>query len=264
VPIIVFSLESLGWRTTAVLSGIAILVLGLPAVQAVRHRPTEIGETVDGTVVEGAIDGDKTLFDERRDFTAREALRTRAFWLISMGHGAALLVVSSMIVHLVPHLTEGLGYSLSQAGFIVSLLTACQMLGQFSGGYLGDRFNKRLISVGCMVAHTIGLLLVAYAVNIWMVLAFTLLHGLAWGIRGPLMVALRADYFGPSSFGTILGLSSLITMIGMSTGPVVAGYLADIYGNYRMGFTVLSVGAFLGSFCFLAATPPEPRRKSLA
>ena len=52
-------------------------------------------------------------------------------------------------------------------------------------------------------------------------------------------------------------------MIGMSTGPVIAGYLADIYGNYRIGFTVLSVGAFLGSFCFLFATPPAPHKVSL-
>jgi MFS family permease len=72
------------------------------------------------------------------------------------------------------------------------------------------------------------------------------------------MVALRADYFGPSSFGTIMGFSSLIVMLGMSTGPVLAGYLADLYGNYEIGFTALACGAFLGSFCFIAARPPKP------
>ena len=63
-----------------------------------------------------------------------------------------------------------------------------------------------------------------------MVLAFTVLHGLAWGTRGPLMVALRADYFGPSSFGTIMGFSSLIVMLGMSGGPGILTFNARQLG----------------------------------
>ena len=131
------------------------------------------------------------------------------------------------------------------------------MCGQLCGGFLGDGFNKRLICFVCMLFHTIGLLLLAYASTLWMVLAFAALHGLAWGIRGPLMVALRADYFGPSSFGTIMGFSSLIVMIGMSTGPIFAGFMADMYGNYELGFGILAIGTLLGSFCFIAARPPK-------
>lgn len=258
VPLIVLSLEGFGWRTTALLSGIAVLAVGLPAAQMVKHRPAEIGETPDGTLLPAPSgDGNDIPAASPRDFTAREALRTRAFWFISFGHASALLVVSAVMVHLVPHLTEDLHYSLAGAGLVVSLLTVCQMLGQVSGGYLGDKFNKQVISTFCMVSHAVGLLMVAYATNLWMVLGFTLLHGLAWGIRGPLMVAMRADYFGASSFGTIMGFSSMIIMVGMSAGPVLAGYLADIYGNYEMGFTILAAGAFLGSFCFMAATPPQ-------
>jgi MFS family permease len=70
------------------------------------------------------------------------------------------------------------------------------------------------------------------------------------------MVALRADYFGPSSFGTIMGFSSLIVMLGMSIGPIYAGYMADIQGDYVTGFSVLGIGALLGSLCFLFARAP--------
>jgi MFS family permease len=112
-----------------------------------------------------------------------------------------------------------------------------------------------------MFAHTAGLVLIAFADSAGIVFLFAMLHGLAWGIRGPLMVALRADYFGPSSFGTIMGFSSLIVMLGMSTGPIFAGYMADLQGNYEMGFVYLAIAAFLGSFCFLAATPPRSMPK---
>ena len=90
-----------------------------------------------------------------------------------------------------------------------------------------------------------------------MVVAFAMLHGVGWGMRGPLMVALRADYFGPSSFGTIMGFSSLIVMFGMSGGPIVAGLMADASGNYESGLALLAFGSFLGSFCFYFASRPE-------
>jgi hypothetical protein len=66
-----------------------------------------------------------------------------------------------------------------------------------------------------MIAHGVGLYLLTYADSLLMVGGFAMLHGIAWGIRGPLMVAIRADYFGPKSFGTITGISSMIVMMGM-------------------------------------------------
>jgi MFS family permease len=168
------------------------------------------------------------------------------------------------MVHLVPHLTESLGYSLATAGWIVALMTTVQMIGLLAGGYLGDRFDKRIIVVICMVAHASGLLLLAHATSLVMVLGFALLHGWAWGSRGPLMVAMRADYFGATSFGTIMGFSSLIVMLGMTAGPIVAGYMADRSGSYESGFTVLAIAALLGSVFFLLATPPERRPKTIA
>ena len=257
VPAIIFCLEAFGWRTTAFLSGVLVIAVSLPLVSLVRHRPEDHGEVADG--VRSADQAAAAKLASSEDFTARQAMRTWSFWLISFGHAFALLTVSSLLVHLVPHLTEGLDYSLAAAGLVVALMTACQLAGQVAGGYLGDRFDKRLICVLCMVAHCAGLLLVAFAVDLWMVVLFAALHGGAWGIRGPQMVALRADYFGRSSFGTIMGFSSLVVMLGMSGGPIVAGYMADISGDYQSGFTLLALMALAGSLCFLAARPPRRR-----
>jgi len=266
VPLVVFLLQTYGWRTTAFLSGVAVIVIGLPLVQMIRHRPEDHGELPDGeppAPVDPEADSSAQDQPQIRDFTAREAMRTPAFWLISLGHALALLTVSAVMVHLIAHLTESLDYTMAEAGGVVALLTGFMMLGQLSGGYLGDRFNKRFICAACMVAHAAGLMLVTFAGSftqpVLAVLAFTVLHGLAWGTRGPLMVALRADYFGPSSFGPIMGFSSLIVMLGMSGGPVFAGLMADLYGNYQIGLGVLAGLSLLGSLAFLAATPPEPR-----
>ena len=90
-----------------------------------------------------------------------------------------------------------------------------------------------------------------------MAMLAVVVHGLAWGIRGPLMTAIRADYFGSASFGTIMGFSSLIVMFGMTLGPVFAGYIADVSGDYQLAFIVLAAVSLLGALCFFLATPPK-------
>jgi MFS family permease len=109
-----------------------------------------------------------------------------------------------------------------------------------------------------MAGHVIALLLVAYATALWMVIAFAVIHGLAWGGRGPQMQSLRADYFGRTSFGLINGFATLVVMMGMTLGPLIAGILADQTGSYKPGFTILAAMAALGSISFILATPPAP------
>jgi len=195
------------------------------------------------------------------DFTPREAMRAPALWYISIGHGLALLAVSAVSVHLIVHVTERLGYSLQQATAVVALMTVMQMIGQLGGGWAGDRFSKRAIVVGCMVAHAAGLLLLASAAAFSAVAAFAVLHGLAWGVRGPLMSAIRADYFGSTSFGTISGISSMVVMFGMIGGPLIAGIIADRTGSYEVSFRILAGFAALGSIFFVLARRPSPPRR---
>lgn len=257
VPLVILSLEAFGWRTTALASGVAVLLVGVPLCQLVRHRPAPYGEIPDGEPPPAEAAPGTGRYAASPEFTARQAMRTPAFWLISFGHAVALLTVSSMMVHLVPYVTEELGYSLAAAGGVVALMTGCQVLGQLGGGYLGDLFDKRLICAACMLFHGAGMVVIAFAHSVAMVVLFALLHGIAWGVRGPLMVALRADYFGAGSFGTIMGFSSLIVMLGMSAGPIFAGWMADVYGTYQNGFLVIAGAALLGALLFLLAVPPH-------
>jgi MFS family permease len=108
-----------------------------------------------------------------------------------------------------------------------------------------------------MLGHALALVVLALATAFWMVLVFAVLHGVAWGLRGPLMSAMRADYFGSLSFGTITGVSSMIVMIGMMAGPLVAGILADHTGSYVPGFSALAAMAALGSVFFALARRPR-------
>lgn len=273
VPIVAWALTTYGWRPTAIASAVLLLVAGFPVTWMIRSTPEDYGLHPDGDEppleVGSELDRDTPEASAselvghpsaRRDYSTSEALQTRAFWLIALGHATAVSVVAAVTVHIVVHLNEGVGLSLQFAATIIAILTGAALVGQIVGGVLGDRFDKRHIATIAMIGHAIALLMVAYGHTVPWVLAFAGLHGLSWGMRGPLMQAMRADYFGRSSFAKIMGVSVTLVMMGQIIGPVLVGVLADATGSYSSGFALLAGAVGLGSLCFLFLSPPPQLR----
>ena len=256
---VAWALDSFGWRGASALSALVMVLVGLPAAQLFRHAPEPYGLVPDGMPNDAAqMPAAAGVGWHPGGFTAREALRTPAFWLLCLGHSSALVAVSAMMVHLIPYLVQQANMSVQTAAGVVTLITIASTGAHVVAGILGDRLDKRLIAFACMGGHTIALVLLVAADSIALVVAFALLHGVAWGIRGPLMMALRADYFGRRSLATIEGFASLLTMLGVVSGPLVAGFMADQMGDYRVGFLVLAGVTAIGSLFFAAARKPAP------
>jgi MFS family permease len=256
VFLVAASIQAYGWRTTAFASGVIAILAGWPLARMIRNRSEDHDEPVDGlsTVLK---DTKQAAALVRESFSAGEALRTSAFWLIALGHGCSLLVVTAVNVHAITHIKEGLGYSLAVATLIFTLVTVGQFAGVMLGWVIGDRFRKRIVAAVCMVMHAAGLVMLTYATGPVMLAVAALVHGTAWGLRGPFMQAIRADYFGRHSIGMIIGLSSLILVFGQIGGPIIAGAFADWTGDYRMGFSILAALAGLGALFFLMARRPR-------
>ena len=271
VPILAWALVAFGWRATAFSSGVMALVIGWPLAGVIRNRPRDVGAVIDGdpaAEAKGSASGDasgaasnkkagEATSTEETGFTVREAVRTSAFWLIALGHGFALLVVGAINVHAITFMKEGMGYSVEQAALVIGLQTAAQVGGIALGWFVADRFEKRKIAAVCMFVHMIALLLFTFAIAWPMVIAFALLHGCAWGLRGSFMQALRADFFGRRHFGMIMGFSSIIVVMGNVGGPLLTAIVADATGSYRAGFTTVAMLAGFGSTFFLLLRKPQ-------
>ena len=262
-------MDMFGWRWTAAMSAVIVLVVIFPLSSYFVQRPSLVGQHVDGITPEerAALPDPPNLRPENRPtavhFTASEAMRTRAFWFISFGHGSALLVVGAAMAHLAPYLEET-GFGNVYIAVIVGILPVMMGVGQLTGGYLGDRYNKRLLVSIAMLGHGLGLFALAMADSGLLVWVFVVVHGLSWGVRGPLQQAMRADYFGATDFGKIMGFSSLVVMTGMVVGPIMAGYMRDWTGSFTLGFVILAVAAASGSLWFWFATPPAPPERPSA
>ena len=261
IPIVVFSMDTFGWRNNALISAGIILLIGLPLSSMIHHKPEDKDQIPDGIPLnEDESQHESTMINSNEDFTAMEALKTKAFWMLTIGHSSALLIVSTIIAHLILHLTEGGGMSIQSAALIVSLMTIMQAVGQLIGASLGDIYNKKIIIMICMAMHCTAMLLLAFFDSTITTVIFAIMHGFAWGTRGPLMMAIRADYFGTKHYGTIMGFSSLGITIAITSGPLFAGYLADITGSYTTGFVILAILAGIGSIAFMLADKPTLNR----
>ena len=188
-------------------------------------------------------------------FSAREALRTSAFWLISLGHGFSLLVVSAVNVHAITHMKEGLGYSLAQATLVFTLVTVGPVPRR--DARLGDRREVREAQ-GRRGLHADARRRPAHAH-----LRDRLRHPdrlPRWCTARPGACAARScrrsapTTSAARSIGMIMGLSSLITVFGQIGGPMLAGCvrrldrrlprgLHDPGGAGRSGVVVLLGGA---------------------
>jgi MFS family permease len=255
VPLVGASMEAFGWRATAAGSGLFVLAVGMPLSRLMHRDPESLGMRPDGDEAVGPGGGDHR--SAAPTWTARQALRSRAFWQISIGHATAIAVVSAVIVHFVVYLQQMLSLGVTLAATVLTVATAVTILGQAIGGWLGDRYPKRHLAGIGMLGHAGAMALLAGAAHLPVVVVAAILHGLAWGLRGPLMGAMRADHFGRASFAMIMGISSMVVMLGSLLGPLLLGLLADVTGDYRLGFLGLSAIAVAGALAFFTLPAPH-------
>ncbi len=267
-PLVAIALNTYGWRATAFASGVIVLLLGLPSARVIRQAPEPYGFAPDG--VPPSVRAARTrsrneqtpAFTGSGGLTAREALHTAAFWCLTLGHSAALSAVTAVMVHLIPYLVQFMGLSLEAASSVVPAITALSIVGQFLGAFLGDRLDKRLFAAACMGGHALAMLGLVVAASPALVFICAGIHGLAWGARGPLMMSVRADYFGRRAFATIEGFAAIVTMLGLVLGPMVVGIVADNVGDYRPGWLCLTAVCAAGILLFWFA--PKPRARAVS
>ena len=116
------------------------------------------------------------------------------------------MVVSGMMVYFATRVQEIDGLTASDAGVAWMVMSASQLVGQLTMGYLGDLVSKRLILLGCMLGHGAAAIILGIADSFSMILLCSVVNGLAWGARGPLITALRGGLLRSLKLRTNHGL----------------------------------------------------------
>jgi sugar phosphate permease len=272
-PLLALSINHFEWRQTLVITGIALWSLGLPLSLVMRHKPSQYGYLPDGdspTAVTGVGAESQSVTREKEPdqvtsvtgLTTKEALKTRAFWLLAAVGFFQQVGTSAVGVHIVPYL-ESVKVPTTIAAMAVSGITVCSLIGRLGFGLVGDIYNKRYLTAMALTIQAIGLLILSFVSMdaAWLIILFLLTYGPGYGGPIPLRPALYADYFGTRSFGTILGFTGIVSMIGGLVSPVIAGWIFDVTGSYRTAWQIFSLVTVPSvPLIILAKAPPSRRR----
>jgi len=260
VPAIVWGINTYGWRETTFVMGLITLAAG-PPIAYVSGKRAPAYENL-------PVPGSKKSESEappvaQHDFTVKQALRTRAFWSISLSHTLTNLSVGAISAHIFFQLTDNGGVNLSDASAatVIPIMALTSFSFQMLGGLIGDRISKRAVLPILMLVQAVALITIAQATSYWGALVFALLWGLGFGGRTPMLHALRGEFFGRKHFGVILGMSAFPMAIGMMVTPVVVGRVFDTTGTYQTTFYVLAAACLGAALTITLATkPPVPGR----
>ena len=257
VSILAIVVDNFGFRNATTGIGVFVLLFCLPMTKFIRNRPEDYGLQPDGNSSQPTASGPVTTLGEP-EFTARQALRTRAFWIITFVHLSSGVAVVSLALHLIPKLTD-MGMSLSSAGVVVLTYTAIALPSQTVAGLMAERVPKTVAIFIFIAFQAAGITVIAVADSLPMVYLFAVLYGIGFGGRVPLLTAIRGDYFGRRSFATIMGLSQFPNNLSMIVAPLFAGYMFDTTGSYLIPFSVFAgLTALGGAAIWFAARPKAP------
>ena len=261
-PVILGLNDSVGWRKTYLILAAAALILCVivPAL-LLKNKPEDLGQVPDGPMVVKSdkaktIDSlYKNLDKTTVDFTAREALHTRAIWFLVAYITILFFVMTGMMTHQLAFLYD-LGISSAKAAIALSVLAAVMGTSQLGVGLLGLRFKMHSIAVGSIVLTIIGFSVLLFARSLTHFLVFCVLYGMGIGIQAVASGNLIPDYYGRTNFPKIMGYTSPVTTFVSSLGPPLAGYLRDVSDSYIPAFRILLVLLVISFICILFAKRP--------
>ena len=262
VPLMSLIILNLHWRTAINAAGAAYLVGILPFTLMFRNRPEDLGLLPDGDTSPPvvAILGASGRRLEERDYTVKEALRTRAYWMLMLGAGLRQIATIGILVSIIPIL-ESKGVSRQTAANLTGAIFGINFVSRMVLGYLGDNWPKSGILGATLALEAIGftcLLLGSWSdTRFVLIILFVVLEGMGDG-AGIIVWAALGEYYGRDKFASLRGIITFSHSWALIATPVFAGWAFDHYGNFDLAL-IPSIGcAGAASLCFfLIRRPPQ-------
>jgi len=265
VPLIAsYFMEHYSWREAYIAIGILIIIVALPITKFVfKDKPSDIGLLPDGLKEQATTQ--QTSFSKPNTqligYTTKEAIKQKTFWLMFTSFLITGLCTSTVLVHLIPMMTDR-GMSIKEAIGTFAYLGLSIVGGRLVAGYLMDKFFAPYVVIIFMVGPIIGLSLFALGATGFEAAICTALIGIAIGAEFDVMAYFTSKYFGQRSFGEIYGYSYSGFKLGASIGPLIMGLTYDALGRYTEVLWTMAGVMIICCICILmmGKYPTLPKR----
>ncbi|MFC2011350.1 MFS transporter [Chloroflexota bacterium] len=272
LPVVTWLVTTQGWRMTCLIWA-GLMFIGVPLVWLFvkQKRPEYYGLLPDGAEVEPDLETDTDTMIDRGveyaveatgevEFTLRQAMKTRSYWIIAMGWAGMMLIGGGVNIHMIPFLTDR-GISPTVASGMMAMMVFFTIPSRFLGGLLGDYFRREhlhFLLAGSFLLPAVGITAFLLNQTTAMVYVMLAMYGLGQGASTPLKLLTGGRYFGRKAFTSIQGTAMAFSAPISLLSPVYAGWIYDTTGSYIIAFITFAVIAAIGTVLMLLLRPPKP------
>lgn len=251
-------IQSSDWRTAALALAATVAIFGiLPSLRWMHSRPEAFGLLPDGeeTPVQG-VPLRTSRFTEY-SWNRADALKTRAFWLVTLSVSLMSLTGGAVNLHQIPHLVDR-GLSPETAALVITLVAAFGGVGVILEGVLDERIGARWTMVIGLVGSAAGVTILILVHSLEMALLYAVVNGLFFGLLVASNQVVFADYFGRDAIGAIRGYSQPFQLGTNAFGPILAGAAFDLTGSYVAAFIPFTCCYLVAAGALVIAKKPPP------
>ncbi len=251
---------AVGWKESWRLMG-AVVAVGFAVLCLIffRDSPEACGIPVRRNPNEGDPAQDPTL--TRRDFTAGQAMRTGAFWLMASGLAMNAFIGTGTAFHVVSVGADLGGLDRADALQLLLYVGLFNVFTSLGLGLVAERVRLRYLLFFMMACQTLSLAGLLSLDQTWGLWLFAAGSGCAWGTFGILINVPWPRFFGRRHLGAINGIVTGIVVVFSAVGPYAFGLSLSLTGSY--GAALIGCLCLTPALALLGLLAKNPRRLTL-
>jgi MFS family permease len=259
VPMMTSMVNEIGWRNAyLILAAIVFLILFILPALLIVNKPENLGQVPDGVLSEdkkGSLPDRKNLYGPPVDFTAAEAVKTSAFWYLTIASTAFMVGMQGFMLHQLIFL-EDINIPKTTASIAYGVFVGVSAVGRLGMGFLGIRYPSRHLIIMAYVMLVCGFAIMLFAKTLPMILLYNIVIGLGMGGIYVAKMNLIPAFFGKTYYPKIAGFTlPFATVIG-SIGSPLTGRIRDVTGSYEMAWQLAILVIAIGLIAMVLARPP--------
>lgn len=247
--------SAFGWRGALVALGLVMALVVAPlqawAMRGGDADPPEVTEPIDP-----AASDDGAPRRVLEGLTLDEALRVRAFWLLTTSFALYAVVSAALWAHVMPALRAA-GLDETAALAVLVWFGPAQVAGRALQALVGARWPLRTTGIVVMAILTVSLVVATLGRGRVEMTVFALLFGVANGLVTIVRGALVPAYFGVAHVGRIGGAMGGIGLVLRAVAPIAGAGLLALAPSYAVLLGVLAALSGVSMVLFALARPPR-------
>ena len=246
-PVAAWLISGHDWRASMlIIAGIAAVIM-IPASFLVR-RPPALGAAAAATTPDIPVQPDMSL---------KQAVRSPQFIILLLTNFFCCATHSGPIFHTVSYAIL-CGIPAMAAVSIYSLEGLAGLGGRIGFGFLGDRFGAKRTLVAGLLVQAVVALCYDFAHSLASFYVVAALFGFTYAGVMPLYAVIARENFPLRMMGTVIGGTAMAGSLGMSTGPLLGGWIFDTTHSYGWLY-IASFGMGVGALLIAATFRPFPK-----